>query len=56
MAMKTNIQHEVFLIQHITEYMKNNNNISVNPQDLFIMILTLKRLNLQKAGNLSLFV
>lgn len=34
MAIKTNIQHEVFLIQHITAYIKPNNKISVNPRDL----------------------
>lgn len=56
MAIKTNIQHEVFLIQHITAYIKPNNKISVNPRDLFVKILTLKRLNLQKAGNLWLVV
>lgn len=35
MAIKSNIQHEMFLIQHITEYIKNNNIISVKARDLF---------------------
>lgn len=46
MVIKSNIQHEMFLIQHITEeYIKNNNIISVKPKDFFLMILPLKRLN-----------
>lgn len=35
MAIKSNVQHEMFLKQHITEYIKNNNIISVKPRDLF---------------------
>lgn len=45
MVIKSNTQNEMFLIQHITEYIKNNNIISVKPKDFFIMILPLKRLN-----------